>query len=372
MTKPSVIQIALIAILISSIFLVNGLGSSLFLGRGLDSFFSALDNQQTTLLPKANALQKDLMLDVSPRLHPDILAGQGANEIKFEHFNDPDIHCEDCLRMVIPNVFDLAAAQKGIGSVGAAFSNNVGYNFEGATKARFYVMSEQEGVKLRFMSVGNDIANDQTSRNSESSLSGPNKSSAATAHQNTLFKNQRFAVISGTVAPKQNNWNYFEMDVNGLKGLDNIKYPFAFEVTQGGKGRNTILYLKGVSYSDEPTLNRFLLNSSSPVSGNLTNANSTASTLSTPLNATLSTPDNSTTSASSIGNNQSTSNKVVKNTTRTSSSTNEGTLLQRQVQNSTTTAGKENEANTTQANVIIDNNNNSTLDVKNKKVTNHR
>ena len=217
------------------------------------------------LLPIANAIGKDLMLDVSPQLHPSVFVGQSANQVKYQHWIDQDIHCEDCLRLEIPNTEN---------KIGAAFSSRANYNFEEATKVTFYVMTEDEegGASFSFKAVGND-RDDGTTTN---------------VPADDLFKNQEFALTSQNVTLNQ-SWNYFEMSLEGVQEkLVNVKYPFAFELEQS---RGDIIYFKGIVYSNEPMLEQYALDSSDNMTAS-TMAITTTTTNATALNVTLS--DNST------------------------------------------------------------------------------
>src|SRR5215213_1609742 len=251
---PSVLVLALVSAIGGLIFLANSFTGST--NSWLTSGISNPSDDSQGLLPIANALKKDLMLDVSPQLHPSTVVGESAKEIKFQHWIDNDIHCEDCLRLEIPNNGKKA---------GAAFSSDGAvYNFEGAKKMRFYAMGEEAGAKVNFKAVGNDKA--KTTGGNAVSNSSKNKSVLA----NDLFKDQEFALTSQNVTLNQ-TWGYFEMGLEGVpQKLDKVKYPFGFEVVQG-KGKTTIIYLKGISYSDEPLQDQYSLEPSS--------SNATASTL---------------------------------------------------------------------------------------------
>ncbi|MDQ3884699.1 MAG: PKD domain-containing protein [Thermoproteota archaeon] len=260
-TPSRILVIALVSAIGGLIFLANTVAGNNSLIRGV---YSPVDS--SGLIPIADAIGKDLMLDVSPQLHPTVLVGESAKGIKFQHWIDNDIHCEDCLRMEIPNNGKKA---------GAAFSNEAGYNFEGAKKVKFYIMGEVEGAKVKFKAVGNDKAQ------------GANNSS--NNKNQDLFKNQDFALTSQNVTVNQ-TWGYSEMSLQGVPAekLKNVKYPFAFEVEQG-KGKTTILYLKGIEYSAEPVQDKYVLEPEG------SSANLTASTMAiaaAPLNVTLS--DNAT------------------------------------------------------------------------------
>src|SRR5215213_4434628 len=161
---PSILVLALVSAITGLVFLANSFTGN---NNGLISSISnPLDDSQG-LFPIANALKKDLMLDVSPQLHPSTVVGQSAKEIKFQHWIDNEIHCEDCLRLEIPNNGKKA---------GAAFSSDGAvYNFEGAKKMRFYAMGEEAGAKVNFKAVGNDKAK-TTGANAVSNNSSKNKS----------------------------------------------------------------------------------------------------------------------------------------------------------------------------------------------------
>ncbi len=98
----------------------------------------------------------------------------------------------------------------------------------------------------------------------------PSKNKSGSAN-NDLFKDQEFALTSQNVTLNQ-TWGYYEMGLEGAQQkLSKVKYPFAFEVAQGKGKTTTIIYVKGIEYSDEPVQNQFLLEPSS--------SNTTASTL---------------------------------------------------------------------------------------------
>src|SRR5688500_4378142 len=144
---PSILLLALVSALGGLLFLSNTVVGNNWL---IDSILSPPSASQG-LLPIANAIGKDLMLDVSPQLHPSTLVGESANQIKFQHWLDNEIHCEDCLRLEIPNNGKKA---------GAAFSSNGAVsNFEEAKKIKFYAMGEEAGAKVNFKAVGNDKGN---------------------------------------------------------------------------------------------------------------------------------------------------------------------------------------------------------------------
>src|SRR5215211_7571061 len=253
-SPPPIFVIALVSAITGLVFLANT-----FSGNNNNWLINSISNplvDSQGLLPIANALKKDLMLDVSPQLHPSTVVGEAAKEIKFQHWIDNDIHCEDCLRLEIPNNGKTA---------GAAFSSDGAvYNFEGAKKMRFYAMGEEAGAKVNFKAVGNDKA--KATEGNAVNNSSNNENGLA----NDLFKDQEFALTSQNVTLNQ-TWGYFEMSLEGVpQKLDKVKYPFAFEVVQG-KGKTTIIYLKGISYSDEPVQDQYLLEPSS--------SNTTASTL---------------------------------------------------------------------------------------------
>jgi hypothetical protein len=131
---PSILIVAIVSSLGSLVFMANTVAGN---GWLINSILSPPSDSEGSLLPIANAIGKDLMLDVSPQLHPSVLAGDAGKGIKFQHWIDNDIHCEDCLRLEIPNNGKKA---------GAAFSpEGAVYNFEGAKKVRFYVMGEEAG-----------------------------------------------------------------------------------------------------------------------------------------------------------------------------------------------------------------------------------
>jgi hypothetical protein len=257
MLSPSqILVIALVSAIGGLVFLANSVSGTNWLINGISSPIGSQG-----VLPVANAIGKDLMLDVSPQLHPSVIVGTSANSINFQHWIDQEIHCEDCLRLEIPNNGE---------KIGVAFSNAIGYNFEDAKKITFFVRPdvEQEGSTVSFRAVGNDNNNSTTSVSAED-----------------LFKNQEFAVTSQNVTLNQ-SWNYFEMSLDGVQTeLSNVKYPFAFEVEQGTASDTTILYLKGIMYSAEPPDDRFLLQAASS-SDNLT-ASIPASTTTSALNITL-------------------------------------------------------------------------------------
>src|SRR5829696_8928013 len=250
---PSVLVLALVSAIGGLVFLANSFTGN---NNWLTNSISNPSDDSQGLLPIANALKKDLMLDVSPQLHPSTVVGESAKEIKFQHWIDNDIHCEDCLRLEIPNNGKTA---------GAAFSSDGAvYNFEGAKKMRFYAMGEETGAKVNFKAVGNDKA--KATEGNAVNNSSNNENGLA----NDLFKDQEFALTSQNVTLNQ-TWGYFEMSLEGVpQKLDKVKYPFAFEVVQG-KGKTTIIYLKGISYSEEPVQDQYLLEPSS--------SNTTASTL---------------------------------------------------------------------------------------------
>lgn len=257
---PRILLIALVSALGGLVFLANNFSGNNWLFDSLH----AIPAESQGLLPIANALGKDLMLDVSPQLHPSVLVGEAANGIKFLHWIDQEIHCEDCLRLEIPDTGE---------KIGAAFSNEVGYNFEEAKKITFFAMVEEEGIDVQFKAVGND--KEETGTNVNGSA-------------DTLFKNQEFALTSQNVTLNQ-TWSYFEMSLDEVQPeLNNVKYPFALEVTQGN-GAPIFLYIKGIMYSSEPVDARYLLPASSV--GNVT-ASALSNATTTTLNVTLS--DNST------------------------------------------------------------------------------
>jgi hypothetical protein len=253
MERPSpVLIIALISAIGGFVFLTTSLS-------GNNNWFMDKISSPTVypgLLPIASAIGKDLMLDVSPQLHPSVFVGESANQVEFQHWLDAEIHCEDCLRLDMPNTGN---------EIGVAFSSTENYNFEEATKVSFYLMAGEEGGEtLSFRAVGNDRDNGTSSTN----ISGDD-----------LFSNQEFALTSQNVTLNQ-SWNYFEMSLDGVQEkLTSVKYPFAFELTEA---RGDIIYIKGITYSNEPILERYLLEAAP--SGNLT-ANMTAITTA-PTNAT--------------------------------------------------------------------------------------
>ena len=254
---PSVLVIALVSAVSGLVFLANSFTGNNWL---INSILSPpLDSQG--LLPIANAIGKDLMLDVSPQLHPSTVVGESAKQIKFQHWIDNDIHCEDCLRLDIPNNGKKA---------GAAFSSDGAvYNFEEAKKIRFYVMGEEAGAKVNFKAVGNDKGNN----------AGGGGNNNNSSNNKDLFTNQEFALTSQNVTLNQ-TWNYLEMNLEGVQQkLTNVKYPFGLEVAQGKGQATTIIYVKGISYSSEPVQEQYLLEPSS--------ANTTASTLAMTAAATI-------------------------------------------------------------------------------------
>jgi hypothetical protein len=270
---PSILVLALVSAVSGSVFLANTVAGNDWL---IDSILSPpLDSQG--LLPIANAIGKDLMLDVSPQLHPSTVVGESAKQIKFQHWIDNEIHCEDCLRLEIPNNGKKA---------GAAFSSNGAvYNFEEAKKIRFYVMGEEAGAKVNFKAVGNDKGNNAGGGNNNSSK---NKD---------LFTNQDFALTSQNVTLNQ-TWGYFEMGLEGAQQkLGKVKYPFGLEVAQGKGQTTTIIYVKGIEYSSEPVQNQYLLEPSSSNATASTLAMTAAPTTAAPLNITLTDNGNETVNA---------------------------------------------------------------------------
>jgi hypothetical protein len=269
---PSILVLALVSAITGLVFLANSFTSN---NNGLISSISnPLDDSQG-LLPIANALKKDLMLDVSPQLHPSTVVGQSAKQIKFQHWIDNEIHCEDCLRLEIPN-----NGQK----AGAAFSSDGAvYNFESAKKIRFYVMGEEAGAKVNFKAVGNDKAK-TIGGNAVNNNSSNNKRGAV---NNDLFKDQEFALSSQNVTLNQ-TWGYHEMGLEGAQQkLSNVKYPFALEVEQGKGKTTTIIYVKGIEYSDEPVQDQYALEPSSSNTTASTLAMTAATTTTTALNVSL-------------------------------------------------------------------------------------
>jgi hypothetical protein len=268
MLNPSrILVIALVSAIGGLVFLSNSWSGTNWLINGISS---PIGSQE--LLPLANAIGKDLMLDVSPQLHPSTVVGESAKGTKFQHWIDNEIHCEDCLRLEIPNNGKKA---------GAAFSSDGAvYNFEGAKKIKFYAMGEEAGAKVNFKAVGNDKGNNLGGGNNNPSM---NKD---------LFTNQEFAVSSQNVTLNQ-TWGYLEMGLEGAEQkLGKVKYPFGLEVDQGKGKPTTIIYLKGIEYSSEPVQDQYLLE---PSSGNTTASSSAmtaAATTSASLNITLT--DNST------------------------------------------------------------------------------
>ena len=266
---PSILLLALVSALGGLLFLSNTVVGNNWL---IDSILSPPSASQG-LLPIANAIGKDLMLDVSPQLHPSTLVGESAKQIKFQHWLDNEIHCEDCLRLDIPNNGKKA---------GAAFSSNGAvYNFEEAKKMSFYVMGEVAGAKVNFKAVGNDKGNNA---GGVGAGGGRNNSS----NNNNLFTNQEFVVSSQNVTLNQ-TWNYLEMSLEGAQQkLANVKYPFGLEVAQGKGNAVTVVYLKGITYSSEPVQQEYLLEPSSAnttaTSLPITSVQTTAATL---LNITL-------------------------------------------------------------------------------------
>ena len=100
MTRPpSIFLIALVSAVSGSVFLSNTVAGNDWL---TDSILSP-PSDSGGLLPIANAIGKDLMLDVAPQLHPSTVVGESAKGTKFQHWIDNDAHCEDCLRLEIPN-----------------------------------------------------------------------------------------------------------------------------------------------------------------------------------------------------------------------------------------------------------------------------
>jgi hypothetical protein len=261
---PSILLLALVSALGGLLFLSNTVVGNNWL---IDSILSPPSASQG-LLPIANAIGKDLMLDVSPQLHPSTLVGESANQIKFQHWIDNEIHCEDCLRLDIPNNGKKA---------GAAFSSNGAvFNFEEAKKMSFYIMGEVAGAKVNFKAVGNDKGNNA---GGVGAGGGRNNSS----NNNNLFTNQEFAVSSQNVTLNQ-TWNYLEMNLEGAQQkLANVKYPFGLEVAQGKGNAVTVVYLKGITYSSEPVQQEYLLEPSS--------ANTTATSL--PMTSAQTTPTTS-------------------------------------------------------------------------------
>ena len=266
---PSILLLALVSALGGLLFLSNTVVGNNWL---IDSILSPPSASQG-LLPIANAIGKDLMLDVSPQLHPSTLVGESAKQIKFQHWLDNEIHCEDCLRLDIPNNGKKA---------GAAFSSNGAvYNFEEAKKMSFYVMGEVAGAKVNFKAVGNDKGNNA---GGVGAGGGRNNSS----NNNNLFTNQEFVVSSQNVTLNQ-TWNYLEMSLEGAQQkLANVKYPFGLEVAQGKGNAVTVVYLKGITYSSEPVQEEYLLE---PSSANTTDTSlpmtSEQTTAATSLNITL-------------------------------------------------------------------------------------
>jgi PKD domain len=254
------------------IALISAIGGPVFLTNSLSGINNWLTNSISSpidspgLFPIASAIGKDLMLDVSPQLHPSVFVGQSANQVKYQHWLDQDIHCEDCLKLEMPNTGN---------KIGVAFSSTANYNFEEARKVKFYVMVEDEeegGATFSFKAVGNDRDNGTTTN----------------VPADDLFKNQEFAVTSQNVTLNQ-SWNYFEMSLEGVQEkLGNVKYPFALELAQA---EGDVIYIKGIAYSNEPILEQYLLEASS--SDNMTASTmAVTATNATALNVTLS--DNAT------------------------------------------------------------------------------
>ena len=252
MTRPApVLVIALISALVGSIVLSSSLNGTWFNNFLPNS--NSLGPDDGGIVPLANALKKDLALDISPGLHPAKFAGPAGDKIKVEsHYMDTEepLQCEECDKIAIPNVFDLSSAAKNQSIAAVAFSNQGVFDFATAKKATFFVFSDEPGVKMRFIAVGNDISNSNI-------VKSENTSKPSAASSSLLFKDQTFSVISNDVSLKP-KWNYFEMSVQGAPGLDNVKYPFGFEF-KGGHNSITTIYVKGIKYSDAAPLDKYLL-----------------------------------------------------------------------------------------------------------------
>jgi hypothetical protein len=220
---PAILAISLAAVLASSLLLVGPLS--------LGSIFPKHDDH----VQEAEA--QALPLAVRDRFTAKQMAGDGEAGSRFlkvdEEFIDPENHCEFCTRVeYVPGPQ---------GEAGFSYEDVRGLDLSGSKKARFWVMGEEGGEKIKFKLAGKslDKIQDRLGRLTDRLT-------------DSIFKTERFALTTEEVS-LDNQWKKYEVDLSGVD-LKGITHPFAFELAENG-AQTQVIYLKGVVYDDEPAVN---------------------------------------------------------------------------------------------------------------------
>jgi len=220
---PVILAISLAAVLASSLLLVGPLS--------LGSIFPEHDDHVQEAQAQA------LPLVVRDRFTAMQMAGDGEAGSRFlkvdEEFIDPENHCEFCTRVeYVPGPQ---------GEAGFSYEDVTGLDLSGSKKARFWVMGEEGGEKIKFKLAGKslDKIQDRLGRLTDRLT-------------DSIFKTERFALTTEEVS-LDNQWKKYEVDLSGVD-LKGVTHPFAFELSENG-AQKQVIYLKGVVYDDEPAVN---------------------------------------------------------------------------------------------------------------------
>jgi len=219
---PIILAISLAAVLASSLLLVGPLS----LGSIYPKHDDHVQEAQAQALPLA----------VRDRFTAKQMAGDGEAGSRFlkvdEEFVDPENHCEFCTRVeYVPGPQ---------GEAGFSYEDPTGLDLSGSKKARFWVMGEEGGEKIKFKLAGKslDKMQDRLGRLTDKL-------------KNSIFKTERFALTTEEVS-LDNQWKKYEVDLSGVD-LKGVTHPFAFELAENG-AQTQVIYLKGVVYDDEPAV----------------------------------------------------------------------------------------------------------------------
>ncbi|MGI0020448.1 MAG: hypothetical protein ACREAY_08250 [Nitrososphaera sp.] len=210
---PSIFLLAAIAAVISSIVLASALAGG------------------SPIAPQAQvATAASLPFPVDIHTEPKVKTGDATLSSPYfrleTHWMDNfgERHCEEC------TMVEYIPGQKGFAA--AAYLSDKLYDFKGAKRVVFFAMGEGGGEKVTFSFAGKDMPADSK------------------VPADKIFEKRQFAVKAKEVT-LENDWQRFEVSLEGAD-LDNVKYPFAFQLTPTKDVSKVRFYLNGVTFDTEP------------------------------------------------------------------------------------------------------------------------
>jgi PKD repeat protein len=220
---PAILAISLAAVLASSLMLTGPVSIGSIFPRH-DDHVQEADAQALPLMIRDRFTDKQMAGD----------AAAGSRFLKVnEEFIDPENHCEFCTRVeYVPGPQ---------GEAGFSYEDVSGLDLSGARKARFWVMGEDGGEKIKFKLAGKSLERiqDRLGRLSDRLT-------------DSIFMTERFALTTEEVT-LEDRWKKYEVDLGGAD-LRGVTHPFAFELESDG-ARTQVIYIKGVVYDDEQAVN---------------------------------------------------------------------------------------------------------------------